>query len=158
KVAETQVAQQRTQSEVSSGARTISYVEAAIEALREEMKRDSSIFYLGQGIGPRGGNFQQTRGLWAEFGDERLRDTPIAELAQAGVGIGAAMAGSRPVVDIVFLGFTLEALSLIIQQASTIHYTSNGKIKVPVVIRAAMGGVRGTGPHHSHTFYSFFMH
>jgi pyruvate/2-oxoglutarate/acetoin dehydrogenase E1 component len=133
-------------------------VDAGIEALREEMRRDNSIFYLGQGIGPRGGNFQQTRGLWAEFGDERLRDTPIAELAQTGLGIGAAMTGSRPVVDIVFLGFTLEALSMVIQQASTVHYTSNGKINVPVVIRAAMGGAHGSGPHHSHTFYSFFMH
>jgi pyruvate/2-oxoglutarate/acetoin dehydrogenase E1 component len=133
-------------------------VDAGIEALREEMRRDPSIFYLGQGIGPRGGNFQQTKGLWAEFGEERLRDTPIAELAQAGLGIGAAMAGSRPVVDVVFVGFALEALSMIIQQASTAYYTSNGKIKVPVVMRGAMGGARGSGPHHSHTFYSFFMH
>src|ERR1051326_9217970 len=154
----TQVAPRSAQTEASSDSRVITCVEAGIEALREEMRRDPSIFYLGQGIGPRGGNFQQTRGLWAEFGDERLRDTPIAELAQAGLGIGAAMAGSRPVVDIVFLGFTLEALSMIIQQASTIHYVSNGKIKVPVMIRAAMGGAHGSGPHHSHTFYSFFMH
>ena len=157
-MAEAQVAAQSVRSQDLSGTRMITCVEAGIEALREEMKRDPAIFYLGQGIGPRGGNFQQTRGLWAEFGDERLRDTPIAELAQTGLGIGAAMAGSRPVVDIVFLGFTLEALSLIIQQASTIHYVSNGKIKLPVVIRAAMGGAHGSGPHHSHTFYSFFMH
>lgn len=68
------------------------------------------------------------------------------------------MAGSRPVVDIVFFDFILEASAQIIQQASTIHYISNGKFKVPLLIRAAMGGVRGSGPHHSHTFYSFFMH
>jgi pyruvate/2-oxoglutarate/acetoin dehydrogenase E1 component len=142
----------------ASTERIITYAAAGVEALREEMGRDETIVYFGQGIGARGGNFQQTRGLWTDFGEERLRDTPISELAQAGFGIGAAMAGSRPVVDIVFLDFTAEASGQIVQQASTIHYTSNGKFKVPLVIRAAMGGVRSTGPHHSHTFYSWFMH
>lgn len=138
--------------------RLITYAEAGVEAVREEMRRDASIFYMGQGIGPRGGNFQQSRGLWAEFGGERVRDTPIAERGQTGLGIGAALAGSHPIVDIVFLDFVLEAICEIIQQASTIHYISDGKFKVPVVIRAAGGGIRSTGPHHSHTFYSFFMH
>jgi acetoin:2,6-dichlorophenolindophenol oxidoreductase subunit beta len=141
-----------------SAVRTISYADAGIEALREEMRRDPSIFYIGQGIGIRGGNWQQTRGLFAEFGGHRLRDTPISEIGQTGIGIGAAMAGSRPVVDIVFMDFVLEPMSQIVQQASTIHYISNGQIKVPLVIRAAMGGVRSSGPHHSHTFYSFFTH
>jgi pyruvate/2-oxoglutarate/acetoin dehydrogenase E1 component len=140
------------------GERVISYAEAGVEAMREEMRRDPSIFYMGQGIGPRGGNFQQSRGLWTEFGAERVRDTPIAERGQTGLGIGAALAGSHPVVDIVFLDFVLEAIAEIIQQASTIHYISNGRFQVPVVIRAAGGGIRSTGPHHSHTFYSFFMH
>lgn len=145
--------------EISQDAqRVITYAEAGVEALQEEMRRDPSIFYIGQGIGPRGGNFQQSRGLWAEFGGDRVRDTPIAERAQAGLGVGAALAGSHPVVDIVFLDFVLEAICEIIQQASTIHYISDGKFKVPLVIRAAGGGVRSTGPHHSHTFYSFFMH
>jgi acetoin:2,6-dichlorophenolindophenol oxidoreductase subunit beta len=138
--------------------RLITYADAGVEAVREEMRRDPSIFYMGQGIGPRGGNFQQSRGLWAEFGEERVRDTPIAERGQTGLGIGAALAGSRPIVDIVFLDFVLEAICEIIQQASTIHYISDGKFKVPVVVRAAGGGIRSTGPHHSHTFYSFFMH
>jgi pyruvate/2-oxoglutarate/acetoin dehydrogenase E1 component len=138
--------------------RLISFVEAGVEALREEMRRNADIFYIGQGIGPRGGNFQQSRGLWAEFGEERVRDTPIAERAQVGLGVGAALAGSHPVVDIVFLDFVLEGICEVIQQASTIHYVSNGKFKVPLVVRAAGGGVRSSGPHHSHTFYSFFMH
>ena len=142
----------------SSKMRTISYVEAGIEALREEMRRDPSIFYIGQGIGVRGGNWQQTRGLFKEFGGERIRDTPISETGQTGLGIGAAMAGSRPVVDIVFMDFMLETSGQIIQQASTTHYISNGKFKVPVVIRAAMGGVRSAGPHHSHTLYQFYTH
>jgi pyruvate/2-oxoglutarate/acetoin dehydrogenase E1 component len=138
--------------------RLISFVEAGVEALREEMRRNADIFYVGQGIGPRGGNFQQSRGLWAEFGEERVRDTPIAERGQVGLGVGAALAGSHPVVDIVFLDFVLEGICEVIQQASTIHYVSNGKFKVPLVVRAAGGGVRSSGPHHSHTFYSFFMH
>jgi acetoin:2,6-dichlorophenolindophenol oxidoreductase subunit beta len=138
--------------------RTISYADAGVEALREEMRRNSHIVYMGQGIGPRGGNFQQSRGLWDEFGGDRVRDTPIAERGQTGLGIGAALTGSHPVVDIVFLDFVLEAICEIIQQASTIHYISNGKFKVPMVVRAAGGGIRSTGPHHSHTFYSFFMH
>src|SRR5579863_10452599 len=138
--------------------RVITYAQAGVEGVREEMRRNPNIFYIGQGIGPRGGNFQQSRGLWDEFGEERVRDTPIAERGQTGLGIGAALAGSHPIVDIVFLDFTLEAMGEIVQQASTIHYISDGKFKVPVVVRAAGGGIRSTGPHHSHTFYSFFMH
>jgi acetoin:2,6-dichlorophenolindophenol oxidoreductase subunit beta len=136
--------------------RVITYTEAGVEALREEMRRDDSIVYIGQGIGPRGGNFRQTRGLWKEFGDERLRDTGICELGATGVAIGAAMAGSRAVVDEVFLDFALEAITQIVQQAANICYTSNGKIKAPVIIRGAMGAVRNAGAHHSHTFYNWF--
>ncbi len=143
---------------VQQGSRIISYAEAGVEAVREEMRRNPEIFYIGQGVGPRGGNFQQSRGLHKEFGDARVRDTPIAERAQTGLGVGAALAGCHPIVDIVFLDFTLEALGEIVQQASTIHYISNGRFKVPILIRAAGGGVRSTGPHHSHTFWSFFAH
>jgi pyruvate/2-oxoglutarate/acetoin dehydrogenase E1 component len=138
--------------------RLLTYAQAGVEGIREEMRRNPNIFYIGQGIGPRGGNFQQSRGLWDEFGDERVRDTPIAERAQTGIGIGAALAGSHPIVDIVFLDFTLEAMAEIVQQASTIHYISNGRFKVPFMLRAGAGGVRSTGPHHSHTFWSFFAH
>src|SRR5271167_1307797 len=136
--------------------RVITYADAGVEALREEMARDDSIVYIGQGIGPRGGNFRQTRGLWKEFGDERLRDTGICELGATGVAIGAAMAGTRTVVDEVFLDFALEAITQIIQQAANISYMSNGKIKAPVVVRGAMGAVRNAGAHHSHTFYNWF--
>ncbi len=97
------------------------------------------IVYIGQGIGPRGGNFRQTRGLWKEFGDERLRDTGICELGATGVAIGAAMAGTRTVVDEVFLDFALEAITQIVQQAANISYMSDGKIKAPVVIRGSHG-------------------
>jgi pyruvate/2-oxoglutarate/acetoin dehydrogenase E1 component len=141
-----------------STTREIQYVEAGVEALREEMRRDGTIFYMGQGIGARGGNYKQSKGLWEEFGDARVRDTPISELGQVGLGVGAAMAGARPVVDIVFLDMIMEAMGQIVEQAATIHYTSNGRIRVPMVIRAAMGAVRGTGPHHSRCFYSWFAH
>jgi pyruvate/2-oxoglutarate/acetoin dehydrogenase E1 component len=136
--------------------RVMSYVDAGVEALREEMSRDESIVYIGQGIGPRGGNFRQTRGLWKDFGDDRLRDTGICELGATGVAIGAAMAGTRTIVDEVFLDFALEAITQIVQQAANISYMSNGKIKAPVVVRGAMGAVRNAGAHHSHTFYNWF--
>ncbi|HLX82283.1 MAG TPA: transketolase C-terminal domain-containing protein [Terriglobales bacterium] len=141
---------------MSEQGRVITYADAGVEALREEMRRDASIVYIGQGIGPRGGNFRQTRGLWKEFGDERLRDTGICELGATGAAIGAAMAGTRTVVDEVFLDFALEAITQIVQQAANISYMSNGKIKAPVVIRGAMGSVRSAGAHHSHTFYNWF--
>jgi len=138
--------------------REITYGEAGVEALREEMGRDPSIVYIGQGIGPRGGNFRQTRGLWKEFGDGRLRDTGICELGETGLAIGAAMNGCRAIVDEVFLDFILEAMTQVIQQAATIHYLSNGKIKVPLVIRGAMGSVRNAGAQHAHSFYAWFAH
>jgi pyruvate/2-oxoglutarate/acetoin dehydrogenase E1 component len=136
--------------------RVITYSDAGVEALREEMRRDGSIVYIGQGIGPRGGNFRQTKGLWKEFGDDRLRDTGICELGATGVAIGAAMAGRRTIVDEVFLDFALEAITQIVQQAANISYMSNGKIKAPVLVRGAMGAVRNAGAHHSHTFYNWF--
>lgn len=141
---------------MSEQSRVITYTDAGVEALREEMRRDESIVYIGQGIGPRGGNFRQTRGLWKEFGDHRLRDTGIVELGATGVAIGAAMAGTRAIVDEVFLDFALEAITQIVQQAANISYMSNGKIKAPVLIRGAMGAVRNAGAHHSHTFYNWF--
>ena len=143
---------------MNNGKREISYVEAGVEALREEMSRDERVVYIGQGIGPRGGNFRQTRGLWQEFGDHRLRDTGICELGATGLGIGAAMAGSPVIVDEVFLDFILEAMTQVVQQAAKVHYSSNGKIKVPIVIRGAMGSVRNAGSHHSHAFYAWFVH
>jgi acetoin:2,6-dichlorophenolindophenol oxidoreductase subunit beta len=141
---------------MAEGMREVRYVDAGVEALREEMQRNENIFYMGTTVGPRGGNFRQTRGLWKEFGDDRVRDIPICELGATGIAIGAAMAGSRAVMDVVFMDFSLEAMTQIIQQAANISYESNGKIKVPVIIRGAMGSVGNAGPHHSHMFYSWF--
>ena len=141
---------------MATGLRQIKYVDASIEALQEEMRRDETLIYLGQGIGPRGGNFRQSRSLWQQFGEERVRDTGICELGTTGMGIGAAMAGTRTVVDNVFFDFNLEAMTQIVQQAATISYLSRGEIDVPVVIRSGMGMLRSAGAHHSHTFYSWF--
>src|ERR1700724_851754 len=102
---------------MSEQGRVITYADAGVEALREEMRRDDSIVYIGQGIGSRGGNFRQTRGLWKEFGDDRLRDTGICELGATGVAIGAAMAGTRQIVNEVFFVFALGPLPKIFQKA-----------------------------------------
>jgi pyruvate/2-oxoglutarate/acetoin dehydrogenase E1 component len=144
--------------QLAAGMREMSFVEATVEALREEMRRDPTIIYVGEGIGPRGGNFKQTKGLHAEFGDERVRDTPISELGFTGVGIGAAMAGLHPVVDLMFADFIAEAMSQVVHQAAKIHYISGGRIEVPLVIRAAFGERRSAGAHHSSSLYPWFMH
>ena len=141
---------------MAEGMREVRYVDAGVEALREEMQRDETIVYIGPGSGPRGGNFRQTRDLWKQFGEDRLRDTGICELGATGLAIGAAMAGSRAIVDEVFADFSLEAMTQIIQQAANISYASNGKIRVPVIIRAAMGSVGSAGAHHSHMLYGWF--
>jgi pyruvate/2-oxoglutarate/acetoin dehydrogenase E1 component len=144
--------------QLAAGMREMSFVEATVEALREEMRRDPTIIYMGEGIGPRGGNFKQSKGLHAEFGDERVRDTPISELGFTGVGVGAAMAGLHPVVDLMFADFIAEAMSQVVHQAAKIHYISGGRIEVPLVIRAAFGERRSAGAHHSSSLYPWFMH
>jgi len=130
--------------------------DALNQALREELIRDENVFIMGEEVAEYDGAYKVTRGLWKEFGDDRLRDTGICELGATGVAIGAAMAGTRTIVDEVFLDFALEAITQIIQQAANISYMSNGKIKAPVLVRGAMGAVRNAGAHHSHTFYNWF--
>lgn len=143
---------------VAKTMRQISFVEATVEALREEMRRDPRIFYIGEGIGSRGGNFRQTKGLHDEFGPQRVRDTPISELGFTGIGVGAAMAGMHPVVDLMFADFLAESMSQLVHQAAKIHYISGGRIDVPIVVRIAFGEVRSAGAHHSSSLYPWFMH
>ncbi len=141
-----------------AAAREITFVEATLEALREEMRRDPAIFYMGEGIGARGGNFTQTKGLYDEFGPERVRDTPISELGFTAAGVGAAMAGMHPVADLMFADFIAEAMSQVVHQAAKVHYISGGRIEVPLIVRAAFGVVRSAGAHHSGSLYPWFMH
>ncbi len=137
--------------------REMTYTDAAREGLAEEMERDPLIFVVGEGIGARGGNYNTTVGLYDRFGEWRLRDTPISERGFTGMCIGAAVLGARPVVDFMILDFELDALGDIINQASRLSWMSNGQVKVPLVLRGGVG-IAATGPHHSASLYSFFMH
>jgi len=138
--------------------RELTFTEAAREGLAEEMERDPMVFVVGEGIGARGGNFATTVGLFERFGPERLRDTPIAERGFTGLCTGAAMAGARPVVDYMFFDFALDALGEIINQTSKIQYMSDGRLRMPIVLRGCVGIGSSAATHHSGSYYSLFAH
>lgn len=136
--------------------RELSFTAAAREGLAEEMARDSTIFVVGEGIGARGGNFNTTTGLFDLYGPERLRDTPIVERGFTGMCTGAAMTGTRPIVDYMFFDFALDALGELFNQTAKIQYMSEGRLKMPIVLRGAIG-VGGGATHHSGSYYPFFV-
>ena len=138
--------------------REITYTTAAREGLAEEMARDETIFVVGEGIGPRGGNFNTTVGLFELYGPERLRDTPIIERGFVGMCTGAAMTGTRPVVDFLFFDFVLDAYGELINQMAKIQYMSSGRLKMPVVLRGAIGVGGASATHHSGNYYPIFAH
>src|SRR5271167_2623322 len=117
----------------------ISYREALNQALREEMDRDERVFIIGEEVGYSGGVFQVTEGLLAVYGEQRVRDAPLSQLAIVGAGIGAAMGGLRPIVELRTTNAGLLALDQIVNHAAKIHYLSGGRIKVPLVIRIPQG-------------------
>ncbi len=125
--------------------------QAITDALREEMQRDEKVFIMGEEVGVWGGTYAVTRGFYDEFGPKRVRDTPIAEMAIAGVAIGAAMNGLRPVAEFMTINFSFLAIDQIINHAAKVHYMFGGQIKAPVVFRAPGGGGRQLGATHSHT-------
>lgn len=135
---------------------TITYAQALNEALREEMRVDPLVFLMGEDIGHHGGIFRVTKDLIDEFGADRVRDTPISESSFVGLGIGAAMAGMRPVVELLFMDFALVAADQIVNQAAKLRYMSGGTVSVPMVVRAQQGGGRGNGAQHSQSFESWF--
>jgi pyruvate dehydrogenase E1 component beta subunit len=135
---------------------TITYAQALNEALREEMRGDPRVFLMGEDIGHHGGIFRVTKDLIDEFGPDRVRDTPISESSFVGIGIGAAMAGMRPVVELLFMDFALVAADQIVNQAAKLRYMAGGTVSVPIVIRAQQGGGRGNGAQHSQSFESWF--
>src|SRR5829696_10278580 len=137
--------------------REVSYTVAAREALDEEMGRDPSIFVVGEGIGPRGGNFQTTLGLYEKYGPERLRDVPIAERGFVGMCTGAAAVGARPVVDFMFVDFILDALGELLNQTSKLQYMSNGRLKMPIVLRGCIGVGGAAATHHSGSYFPLFV-
>jgi len=139
--------------------RKVTYREALREALREEMRRDPTVFLLGEDIGRYwGGAFKVTEGLAEEFGDERVRDTPISESAIVGAAVGAAITGMRPVAEIMFGDLTALAMDQIANQAAKIHYMFGGQVKVPLVVRTPFGAGVNIAAHHSQSLEAWFIH
>ena len=134
----------------------ISYIDAVIMAMREEMERDSRVFVLGEDVGVKGGVFKATSGLYEQFGEQRLIDTPLAESAIAGVGTGAAMYGMRPIAEMQFADFIMPAINQIISEAAKIRYRSNNDWHCPIVIRAPYGGGVHGALYHSQSVEAIF--
>lgn len=137
--------------------RRIRFVEALREGMRQEMERDASVFVMGEGVGPHGSCFKQTDGFCAEFGEDRCRDTPISELAIAGVAVGAALAGMRPIADLMWIDFTMLATDQICNQAAKLRYMSDGQVSVPAVFRASTGRLKSNAAQHSGSWYSWYV-
>ncbi len=133
------------------------YFETVALALHEEMERDDRVFILGEDVGLVGGTFRATEGLMAEFGSTRVRDTPIAEAAIIGLSIGAAMAGLRPIAELMTLNFGIVAMDQIINHASKARYMFGGQVALPMVIRAPAGGGTQKAAQHSHSIESWFV-
>jgi len=134
------------------------YREALGAALREELERDERVMLMGEDIGVFGGAFKVTEGLLEQFGDRRVRDTPISENTIVGVGIGAAMTGLRPVVELMTINFALLAFDQIVNHAAHIRYMFGGQAKVPLVVRMPQGAGHQLGPTHSHCLEALFLH
>jgi pyruvate/2-oxoglutarate/acetoin dehydrogenase E1 component len=137
----------------------ITYRDALREALREEMQRDKTVFLLGEDIGRYwGGAFKVTNGLAEEFGDERVRDTPISESTIVGAAVGAAITGMRPVAEIMFGDLTALAMDQVANQAAKVRYMFGGQAKAPLVVRTPFGGGVNIASHHSQSLEAWFMH
>jgi pyruvate dehydrogenase E1 component beta subunit len=134
------------------------YREALNQALREEMQRDERVMLMGEDIGVFNGAFKVTAGLLEEFGEKRVRDTPISENTIVGMGVGAAMTGLRPVVELMTINFSLLAMDQIVNHAAHIRYMFGGQVTVPLVVRMPQGAGHQLGPTHSHSFEALFLH
>ena len=131
--------------------------EALRDAMAEEMRRDDNVLVMGEDVGVFQGSFKVTEGLLDEFGEKRVRDTPISENSIVGMGVGAAMGGLRPIVEIMTVNFALLAMDQIVNHAAAIPYMFGGQVRVPVVIRMPGGGGHQLGPTHSHSFEALFL-
>jgi pyruvate/2-oxoglutarate/acetoin dehydrogenase E1 component len=138
--------------------RQLQYRDALNEALHEEMARDPSICILGEDVGPYGSPFQITRGLFEKYGEKRVRDTPISEAGFAGLAVGMAMTGLRPVAEILYIDFSTLATDQIVNQAAKAHYMFGGKARVPLVVRTQGGGGRGNAAQHSQSLEMWYVH
>jgi pyruvate dehydrogenase E1 component beta subunit len=137
---------------------TITYREGCRQAIRDALLSDPKTFLMGEDIGRYGGCYAVTKGLLEEFGEERIRDTPLSESAFVGAGIGAALAGMRPIVEIMTVNFSLLALDQIVNNAATIPHMSGGQFAVPLVIRMATGAGRRVAAQHSHSLEGWYAH
>jgi pyruvate dehydrogenase E1 component beta subunit len=137
---------------------TMSYREAVRTALREALQGDSRVVLLGEDVGRYGGAFACSRGLLDQFGPERVRDTPLSESAFVGAGIGAALGGLKPIVEVMTVNFSLLALDQIVNNAATLRHMSGGQFSVPLVIRMTTGGGRQLAAQHSHSFEGWYAH
>ncbi len=138
--------------------RELTFAEAIREALAEEMRRDARIVILGEDVAEAGTPFKVLSGLVEEFGTEHVIDTPISEPGFTGLGVGAAMTGMRPVVDIMFGDFLTLAMDQIVNQAAKVHYMSGGKMKVPIVFRTTLGATRRSAAQHSQSLHAWMSH
>ncbi|MGE0133777.1 MAG: alpha-ketoacid dehydrogenase subunit beta [Dehalococcoidia bacterium] len=138
--------------------RQLQYRLAVREAIREAMRADERVFLMGEDVGAYGGCFAVSLGLFEEFGPERIRDTPLSELAFVGAGIGAALGGMRPIVEIMTVNFSLLALDQIVNNAATLSHMSGGQFAIPLVIRIPTGGGRQLAAQHSHSLEGWFAH
>ncbi len=136
--------------------RKTTYIQAINEAIKEEMRRDPSVFLIGEDIGHYGGLFRVTRNLMDEFGEERVIDTPISEQGFMGMAVGAAMVGMRPIVELMYMDFFLVCADQIFNQAAKMHYMTGGLVNVPMVIRGQHGGGKRYGSQHSQSVESTF--
>jgi pyruvate/2-oxoglutarate/acetoin dehydrogenase E1 component len=138
--------------------RTLSFTEATLEAMREEMRRDPTVFLMGEDIAKQGGIFGQFKGLPEEFGLDRVRDTPISEAALMGAGVGAALTGCRPIVDMHFADFITCAMDEVVNQAAKLRYMFGEQCRVPLTVRAPDGITKSAGSQHSQALESWFVH
>ena len=143
---------------MTDNVREITYRDAVREAIREALRADPNVFLMGEDVGRYGGCYAVTKGLLDEFGPERIRDTPLSESAFVGAGIGAALGGMRPIVEIMTVNFSLLALDQIVNNAATIRHMSGGQFQVPVVIRMATGAGRQLAAQHSHSLEGWYAH
>jgi acetoin:2,6-dichlorophenolindophenol oxidoreductase subunit beta len=142
----------------TNGMREITFGQAINEALAEEMRRDPTVFIIGEDVAEAGTPFKVLSGLVAEFGTERVIDSPISEAGISGIGVGAAMTGMRPVIDIMFGDFLTLTMDQLVNQAAKIHYMSGGKLKVPLVLRTTLGATRRSAAQHSQSLHSWLSH
>jgi pyruvate dehydrogenase E1 component beta subunit len=138
--------------------RELTYGDAVREAIAEEMRRDPRVFLIGEDVAEAGHPFKVLTGLVEEFGTARVIDTPISEPGYAGIGVGAAMTGMRPIVDVMFGDFITLAMDQIVNQAAKVHYMSGGKLKVPIVFRTTLGATRRSAAQHSQSLHAWLSH